>query len=131
MRIHENPAELDELIAKVTEKITGQRSTELTKTVVSVIDNNLGRDYHWPGNVRELEQCIRRVIIKQDYEGDKLHRSSAGGETLAIDTHNGSMTTTEVVRQYCKLLYERYGTYSKVAQKTGLDNRTVKKHIMK
>jgi len=131
MRIHENPAELDELIAKVIEKITGQTSTELVKTVARVIDNNLSRDYHWPGNVRELEQCIRRVIIKQDYEGDKLNRSSAGGDTLAIDTHDGSMSATDVVKKYCRMLYERHGTYAMVAKKTGLDNRTVKKHLLK
>lgn len=129
MRIHENPAELDELIAKVIEKITGQRSAELIKTVASVIDNNLGRDYHWPGNVRELEQCIRRVIIKQDYQGDMVRRISSGGSIMTIDTCNGSIDAKALISEYCKMLYDRLGNYEKVARITGLDRRTAKKYV--
>jgi hypothetical protein len=41
------------------------------------------------------------------------------------------MNAVDVVKEYCKLLYERHGTYAKVGKKTGLDNRTVKKHLLK
>jgi len=40
----------------------------LCATVREVIDHRLGPEYTWPGNVRELAQCIRRVILKRDYE---------------------------------------------------------------
>ena len=34
-----------------------------------------------------------------------------------------------LVRGYCALLYRRYPTYVEVANKSGLDRRTVRKHL--
>jgi DNA invertase Pin-like site-specific DNA recombinase len=35
----------------------------------------------------------------------------------------------QLLEAYCQRLYQRYGTYEKVARISGLDRRTVKKHI--
>jgi len=35
----------------------------------------------------------------------------------------------ELLSKYCGLLYETYGSYEKVSQKTALDRRTVKKYV--
>ncbi len=41
----------------------------------------------------------------------------------------GALTADELVARYCGLLYERHGTYVEVAKITGLDRRTVRKHV--
>jgi len=128
-RIQENPGELDELIAHTVERITGQPAEELIMTVKKVIDKNLGRDYHWPGNVRELAQCVRRVIIKSDYAGDSGVGLQDLRSRLFSEIDSGKLTAQELMAGYCSILYQRHGTYERVARQTGLDRRTVKKHI--
>ena len=42
---------------------------------------------------------------------------------------SGAYEARELLARYCALLYERLGTYEAVAQRTGLDRRTAKKHV--
>jgi len=128
-RIDENPAELDELISHTVEQITGHKAPELDRTVKEVIDTELGKVYHWPGNVRELEQCIRRVIIKRSYRGDKMIKSMNERRKLFGNIESGNLSAQHLITAYCQILYNKYGTYKDVARITGLDRRTVKKHI--
>ncbi len=128
-RIRENTDELDELIAYTVERITGHKAEELIKTVKDVIDKNLGKDYHWPGNVRELAQCIRRVIIKRDYAGDTTIAPLDLRTKLFGDIDSGTLRAHQLLAAYCTVLYQEHGTYEQVARLTGLDRRTVKKHI--
>ncbi len=130
-RVQENPAELDELIAHTVKQITGQRSEELNKTVAEVIKTRLGSNYHWPGNVRELAQCVRRVIIKRDYEGDNANMPADLAVRFFADIDEGRLNAQQVLAGYCARLYQKYGTYEQVARITRLDRRTVKKHIQK
>jgi hypothetical protein len=51
-------------------------------------------------------------------------------DQLEIGIKNRSLSVAELVSGYCRLLYEELGTYEKVAKKTGLDRRTIKKHII-
>ena len=62
------------------------------------------------------------------YEGD----SSAEWmeeDSLTEAVERGSLTAKELVGKYCRDLYGIYGNYGEVARRTGLDWRTVKKHI--
>jgi len=128
-RIHENPEELTELVEHFCDVISGEKNTRLTERVLDVIDKKLGgQQYGWPGNVRELAQCIRRVILKRDYEG-QIPQSGNQQEDLANRINNGILTADELLDRYCKILYDRHGTYEKVAKLTALDRRTVKKRI--
>ncbi len=130
-RIQENPDELKELIAHTVETITGQRTEELINTVIEVIKKRLPADYHWPGNVRELAQCVRRVIIKNDYQGDTASVSPDLSGKLFSDIDSGKLDAQGLLAAYCTFLYRRYGTYEQAARLTGLDRRTVKKHIQR
>ncbi len=128
-RIQENPDELTDLITSVVKRITGQKSAELIESVTAIIDKRLGRDYQWPGNVRELEQCVRSVIIKQDYLGDSKTSATQQTNEFHLAIESGSLTAEEVLSRYCRALYEKYGTYEEVARRSRLDRRTVKKYI--
>ena len=128
-RVRENPEELAELVEHFCTVISGTQNAELTGRVLEVIDKQLGGvRYNWPGNVRELAQCIRRVILKRDYEG-QLSQSKEQQERLIDNIEGGTLTADELLDRYCKILYDQHGTYEKVARLTALDRRTVKKRI--
>ena len=127
-RIGENENELAELVQHFTLAIAGKENRQLTDRVLDVIKTKLGRSYPWPGNVRELAQCIRRVILKRDYEGQTIQNAGLKEQLLAgIDT--GGLTAEELLNQYCQMLYKQHGTYEEVGRRTGLDRRTVKKRV--
>ena len=128
-RIDEDPRELDDLLSHTVDRIIGRTSPELTRSILKSIKQQLPDDYPWPGNVRELEQCVRRIILKQQYEGDKILTGVAGINRFDELLIQGNFTAQHLLNRYCTLLYEKLGTYESVAQRTGLDRRTVKKYI--
>ena len=128
-RLAERPEELEELLAVTVRRIVGRDSPELVRLVAAAIDCEPGRDYAWPGNVRELEQCTRRVLLTRSYTGDP---ALAGGDIrarLLAQVDAGACSARDLLSGYCRLLYSRHGTFEDVARRTGLDRRTVKKHI--
>ncbi|MBW1940314.1 MAG: sigma-54-dependent Fis family transcriptional regulator [Deltaproteobacteria bacterium] len=128
-RIREDASELDDLLARTVERMTGKPSQELTGIVREVIHKKLGRDYPWPGNVRELEQCVRRVLLKRNYEGDDKSVSPDLRSRLVEGLTSGNIDAQSLIAGYCRLLYQRHGTFEEVARRTRLDRRTVKKYI--
>ncbi len=128
-RITEDPGELDALIRHLVRHIAGVDEPAIAARVRGVVDRRLGPAYPWPGNVRELEQCVRRVLLRDDYEGD---RESGTGDTLSRLLHDiraEAIDASSLLARYCLLLHERHGTYEAVAAITGLDRRTVKKYV--
>ncbi len=128
-RITEDGGELDDLLAHTVARILGNPSDDLTRMVRKVIDSRLGRDYPWPGNVRELEQCVRRVLLKGDYEGDVIPAAQDLLSRISEGVATGTWDAGTLMAAYCKLLHQRHGTYEAVARRTHLDRRTVKKYI--
>jgi len=128
-RIEQEETELDDLLSFTIERMTGTLSGDFIQKVKRVIDRQLGKDYHWPGNVRELEQCVRRVLLRQNYEGEKKRTKSGIKHNLILGIEKGDIDAQKLVAGYCTLLYNKYNSYSKTARITGLDRRTVKKYI--
>ncbi|MCP3874291.1 MAG: sigma-54-dependent Fis family transcriptional regulator [Desulfobacteraceae bacterium] len=131
-RIRELPSELDDLLDFTIQRMTGTRSEKLSKRVKRIIDQQLGKNYQWPGNVRELEQCVRSVLLRRDYKGKQNNKEKAVSleEQLLQGVSDLDISVGSLVSGYCKLLYDKLGTYEKVANQTGLDRRTIKKHII-
>lgn len=130
-RIQEDPSELDSLLDFTIHRLTGTHAPKLIEKVKRIIDRSLGKHYQWPGNVRELEQCVRSVLLRRDYKGKTGPdpESLDLAQTLNQGIKNQTIAVPELVSGYCKLLYDSLGTYEKVARKTGLDRRTIKKYI--
>jgi len=129
-RIQENPHELDDLLAYTVKRLMGRSSADLVQTIQTVINKNLGPDYPWPGNVRELEQCVRRVILQKNYQGDIKSLGTNDLKTrLANGIATGKIDAHNLLAGYCALLYQRFGTFEDVARRINLDRRTVKKYI--
>jgi len=131
-RIKERPSELDDLLAFTIQKMTGTRSEKLIRKVKRIIDRRLGKNYQWPGNVRELEQCVRSVLLRRDYKGKQKDKKGtlSLNQKLLQGISDQTITVPSLVEGYCKLLYDKFDTYEKVAKLTKLDRRTIKKHIM-
>lgn len=129
-RIKEDPLELDDLVKHTVKRIVGDDSDDLADQVVDEIRMQTPDDYAWPGNVRELEQCIRRFLLKRNYQIDRVAATSGDVEdSLVTGIKEGSLNAQELLSHYCAILYDRHGSYEEVARKTALDRRTVKKYI--
>ncbi|MBF0453041.1 MAG: sigma 54-interacting transcriptional regulator [Candidatus Magnetomorum sp.] len=128
-RIAEDPKELDTLLSFTVNRIVGRPSPELTDMVKAVILKNLGIQYPWPGNVRELEQCVRNVIVGQDYKGDHKYTEPDALSQLVESIRKGELNTQSLIAGYCDYLYTHHQNYEKVARCLQVDSRTVKKYL--
>jgi transcriptional regulator with PAS, ATPase and Fis domain len=117
------------LLEKTIERLIGKTSYELVSLVRNVIETQLGANYPWPGNVRELEQCVRRVMLKGMYTGEKASDGFDLCRHLVAGVEQGDIDAYNLISGYCYLLYQRHRTFEEVARRTGLDRRTVKKYI--
>lgn len=50
-------------------------------------------------------------------------------DALVAERESGSMSATEVLQGYCRILYDRHRNYVEVARIVGLDRHTAKKYI--
>ena len=130
-RLQEDPGELDDLLTHTVERMVGKPYPELVQMVREVTDRQLGPTYPWPGNVRELEQCVRRVLLKRNYRGDVKQDTDDIQTFMVRAMENGEADADQLLAGYCRMLYDRHGTYEMVARRTRLDRRTVKKYISK
>ncbi|MFG0319089.1 MAG: sigma 54-interacting transcriptional regulator [Planctomycetota bacterium JB042] len=121
--------ELRHLVRYIAARMAGEAEADaLTAEVVDWVGRTLGLDYAWPGNFRELEQCVRNVLIRMEYRPTPREASDAKA-TLRDAVETGSATADELLNAYCRLVYERTGSYSEAARRLGLDRRTVKARV--
>jgi hypothetical protein len=130
-RLAEDPGEIDEILPFIIKRILGQASAEIVQMVKDFLHSNQPQDYAWSGNVRELEQCVRRLLLKNTYDWLQQEPSGKTISRITQGVESGSLTAQEMLSDYCRILYDRFGTYEAVAKTTQLDRRTVKKHIEK
>ncbi len=127
-RLAEDPKELSRLIVHLVARMTGQDSPDLAAMVETAIRKGPGKAYRWPGNVRELEQAVRRILLTRSYEGERP-RSPNLATRLRDSLEAGELSANQLLAGYCTLLHRQLGSYEAVARQTGLDRRTVKKHV--
>jgi sigma-54 specific flagellar transcriptional regulator A len=125
VRIAENPDELPRLVNHLVMRILGEASTELSSEVLNVLRRDLGAAHHYAGNVRELEQCVRRVLLTGSCALNETRAAPATALVLESDTPSAE----QLIARYCADLHRKTGSYVEVARITGLDRRTVKKHV--
>ncbi len=128
VRIAEDASELLELTQHLCARITGAADQALVAEVLRAIERDLGEAYAFAGNVRELEQCVRRVLLTGGCARDEQPALGSNTE-LASAIDRGTLTAEQMLDRYCGLLYARTRSYVEVAAVTGLDRRTVKKHV--
>jgi DNA-binding NtrC family response regulator len=121
--------ELHHLARFISARVAGEEEADaLAKQVVQAIAISPGRDYTWPGNFRELEQCVRSVMLRGEYRPASVTSSDAR-QHIANAVLSGDLTADDLLRKYCTLLYAKTRNYSHVAEKLGVDRRTVRARI--
>jgi len=123
MRLDEAPDELEQQVAHTLTRLCGERSGMALAPVMASLTRTVPADYAWPGNVREMEQAVRRILLGGAYTPQPL--AAAPGELTA----RTDLTARALVKEYCRRLYDRFGSYEEVARRADLDWRTVKKHL--
>ena len=125
-QLAESPGDLPRLVAFIARRLVGdEQIDEVTKEVVELVDQQLGRDYPWPGNFRELEQCVRNVVVRGRYEPVRLQPGKPAVE-LAADIEAGRVTAEELLRRYCSIVHAQTQNIEETARRLDLDRRTVK-----
>jgi len=127
-QLRESPEVLQELLVFIARRVAGDEAEALAQEVETWIIQHLGRDYPWPGNIRELEQCVRNVLVRQEYRPSQPRPLSSHEEFSRAFT-NGTLTADELLRRYCTLVYTQTGSYEETARRLQLDRRTVKSKI--
>ncbi len=123
-QLRESPDDLRHMVAFIAQRIAGPDSDDLADEVERWIRKHMGMAYSWPGNFRELEQCVRNVLLRQEYRPLAEHANPADELAHAMETT--SLTADALLRRYCAIVYARTGSYEETARRLQLDRRTVK-----
>lgn len=130
-RLREDPAELRHLLEHALRSIVGEPTRALVAWVETALDRDVGKEYAWPGNVRELEQAVRRILLTGHYAGHRAAPAAGEKEKLIDGIENETLDAESLLAGYCRLLYQKTGSYEAVARRTNLDRRTVKQHLQR
>ncbi len=128
-QLADSPDDLHKLIQHIAARIVGDEGEAVAGEVEHWINQNLGTDYDWPGNIRELEQCVRNVMVRNDYAPPNCSPVGMDGDQLGGALSDCSLSADELIRRYCTIAYAKHGSYEKTAKQLGLDRRTVKAKI--
>lgn len=83
------------------------------------------KTYDWPGNMRELEQCVRNVMIHNEYVPAGSY-PKARDESFRAMVDDVALTAEQLLAHYCAMAYQKYGSYEKAAAALKMDRRTVR-----
>jgi len=127
-QIRESPQSLKEMIVFLSRSLAGAEAEKLAEQVERWINKHLGPDYSWPGNIRELEQCVRSVLIREEYHPPML-KDPSPLEEFSGSLSKGALTAEEMLSRYCTMVYFQTGSYEETARRLRLDRRTVKQKL--
>ena len=128
-RLKEDPDELRQLVEHLLTGMLGEAGRELAAKTESAIHRAVGEDYPWPGNVRELAQAIRRILLTGSYTGRTVLKAATPRDQLMAGIDSEQISSDDLLGAYCRMLYEKYGSYEAVGRRAQLDRRTVKRHL--
>ena len=128
-QLKESPEELRNIVQFIVRRICGEDEAEnITQDVTTWIQNNLPETYSWPGNFREMEQCVRNILIRNNYHPQVLTMKDST-TTLLEDLWKRSIAAEDLLAEYCTFVYAKTRNYQEAARILNVDRRTVKKYI--
>jgi DNA-binding NtrC family response regulator len=127
-QLDESPEVMSDLILFMSRRVAGGEAEALAKQALEWIEKNLDPLYEWPGNYRELEQCVRNILIRNEYQTSRLPKAKDNRDIFG-EARNGALTAGELLSRYCTLVYSQTGSYEETARKLEIDRRTVKAKV--
>lgn len=128
-QIQDDPDELRQLTLHIAKRIVGEEMAQsLAADVWMWMTESLPEDYAWPGNIRELEQCVRNILIRNDYQPPRETNVKSTGGVLA-SLENRTLKLNELVQWYCTTVYAESDGYEDAARRLGVDPRTLKAKV--
>lgn len=131
-QVADRPEALGGLIRFLAWRVAGDEGVLLAEEVERWVANHLGENYPWPGNIRELEQCVRNVLVRNEYRpaSQELRTAADATPLWLLQAKQGELTAEELAGAYCSWMYQQLGSYEQVAKRLGLDRRTVRSKIL-
>jgi transcriptional regulator with GAF, ATPase, and Fis domain len=127
-QIQDQPRELENLVRHVARRLAGDEAESLVQDTLAFIDRHLGASYPWAGNFRELEQCVRSILIRNEY--CPARRPPDKPQDLFWSAiANGAWTADELLSHYCTWLYAQTPNLEECARRLNLDRRTIKARL--
>ena len=121
--------ELRHMLHFIAKRVVGEAIAKpLAEDVHTWILRELPADYAWPGNIRELEQCVRNILIRNEYVPATTKRTKSTSR-LELAVSERSLKLNELIEWYCTTVYAETGSYEHAARKLGVDPRTLKSKI--
>jgi transcriptional regulator with AAA-type ATPase domain len=127
-QLRHSPGALREAILFVAQQVGGPEAEALAAEAEAWIRAHLGEDYTWPGNFRELAQCVRNIVVRNEYRPAR-RSAPQPRQDLAAAVNDGSLSVEELLSRYCTLVYAQSGSYEEAARRLGVDRRTVKNKV--
>jgi transcriptional regulator with AAA-type ATPase domain len=128
-QLRESVGDLRSMIHFIARRISAELADALAEEVEVWVVKHLGRNYAWPGNFRELEQCVRNVLVRNEYLPLSIPEPEAPSQRLAAQFEAGAITADQLLRRYCSLVYARNRNLKQTARLLGLDRRTVRAKV--
>lgn len=126
--LSDTPEDLDGMVGFIIDRIVASHERESTMSeVLSWIKKNISKDYTWPGNFRELEQCVRGILIRQNYQ-PRLSQSRLKGDVWS-QMEAGQLTLDQVVSFYCRHVHQFTDSIAESAKRLEVDRRTLQSRM--
>jgi transcriptional regulator with PAS, ATPase and Fis domain len=130
-QLADQPDDLEQCVRFIVHQLAPDEIDSITDDVLSYINQHLPKSYAWPGNFRELEQCVRNILVHNEYKFP-VDRGAAGVNSMTVtatEMDELALTADDVLRRYCTYAYWQTGSYERAANVVKLDRRTVRNKI--
>lgn len=123
-QIASQKGEFEFLVDFIAHRIAPEAREDLKADVMNWYKSANMESYDWPGNMRELEQCVRNIMVHNNYTPAKM--TSPAEDTFADQFNDCALTADQVLAKYCAMAYRKHGSYEKAGAVLKMDRRTLR-----
>ena len=123
-QISSRKEEFEFLVDFIAHRIAPDAKDDLKSDVMRWSKSAKMGSYDWPGNMRELEQCVRNIMIHNDYK--PASKTTNSTNSFSKQFNECLLPAEQVLSKYCEMAYQKYGSYEKAGAVLQMDRRTLR-----